>query len=200
MRLRLIFWTIVDLPVGHYNLLTELGSPFFLADPQPYLDTLDHYRQAIKPVNALTLLCLGMFLGLTVYYGTLAMVRRRLAEAMYSLFIIGNFLFNGTALLVFPGLFGMHWIYLVSFPILFSNCAYILFVMALLKIRYDVYPRLYIAGAVLLALLGGMILLAVIMPHWSLETARYGVGLFLIYGLAAGIVRSYEGSVTARFY
>ncbi len=57
-----------DLPRGHYNLLTELGSPFFLADPQPYLDTLDHYRQAIKPVNALTLLCLGMFLGLTVYY------------------------------------------------------------------------------------------------------------------------------------
>ncbi|MGZ4982438.1 MAG: diguanylate cyclase, partial [Methylobacter sp.] len=27
----------IDLPIGHYRLLTELNSPFFLADPQPYL-------------------------------------------------------------------------------------------------------------------------------------------------------------------
>jgi diguanylate cyclase (GGDEF)-like protein len=190
----------VDLPVGHYRLLTELNSPFFLAEPQPYLDALDAYRQAIKPGNALTLLCLGMFLGLMVYYATLAMVRRRMSEAMYSIFILGNLLFNGTALLVFPELFGMHWIYLVSVPILFSNCAYILFVMSLLNIRHESYPRLHTVGALLLALLGGLIVLALIMPHWSLEIDRYGVGLFLIYGLVAGIVRSFDGSVTARFY
>ncbi|MDO9423634.1 MAG: diguanylate cyclase [Methylobacter sp.] len=190
----------IDLPVGHYRLLTELKSPFFLAMPQPYLSTLATYRQAIKPGNTLTLLCLGMFLGLMLYYATLAIVRRRLSEAMYSLFILGNLLFNGTSLLVFPDLFGMHWIYLVSFPILFSNCAYILFVMALLKIRCDIYPRLYMTGLVLLSLLGGLIVLALIMPHWSLENARYGVGLFLTYGLVAGIVRMREGSVTARLY
>ena len=50
------------------------------------------------------------------------------------------------------------------------------------------------------ALLGGLIVLAMIMPHWSLEIDRYGVGLFLTYGLVAGIVCSREGSVTARLY
>ena len=137
----------IDLPVGHYRLLTELNSPFFLADPQPYLDTLDNYRQAIKPGNALTLLCMGIFLGLMIYYAAQAIVRWNLSAAMYSIFIFGNLLYNGSSLLVFPELFDMHWIYLVSIPILFSNCAYILFVMSLLEIRHDTYPRLYTAGA-----------------------------------------------------
>lgn len=190
----------VDLPAGRYRLLTELDSPFFLADPQPYLDTLDNYRQAIKPGNALTLLCLGMFLGLMIYYAALATVRRDLSAAMYSTFILGNLLYNGTALLVFTELFDMHWFYLVSVPILFSNCAYILFVMSLLEIRHESYPRLYTVGKALLILLGGMMVLAMLMPHWSLEIDRYGVSLFLIYGLVAGIVRSLEGSVTARLY
>ncbi|MGZ4956554.1 MAG: sensor domain-containing diguanylate cyclase [Methylobacter sp.] len=190
----------VDLPIGHYRLLTELRSPFFLADPQPYLDTLDTYRQAIKPGNAMTLLCLGIFLGLMIYYAALATVRRDLSAAMYSTFILGNLLFNGTALLVFSELLGMHWIYLASIPILFSNCAYILFVMALLQIRCDAYPRLHTTGVVLLSVLAGLIVLAMIMPHWSLEIDRYGVGLFLIYGLVAGIVRSLEGSVIAQLY
>lgn len=190
----------VELPAGHYRLLTELNSPFFLAEPQPYLDTLDSYRQAIKPGNALTLLCLGLFLGLMVYYAALAIVRQRLSEAMYSIFILGNLLFNGTALLVFSDLFGMHWIYLASVPILFSNCAYILFVKSLLEIRQHNHPRLHNAGLALLALLGGMVVLAMAMPHWMLEIDRYGVGLFLTYGLTAGIVRTREGSVAARYY
>jgi diguanylate cyclase (GGDEF)-like protein len=190
----------VDLPAGHYRLLTELNSGFFLAEPQPYLDTLDNYRQAIKPGNALTLLCLGIFLGLMGYYAALAMVRRRLPEAMYSAFILGNLLYNGAALLVFTELFDMHWLYLVSVPILFSNCAYILFVMSLLKIRRDAYPRLHTVGVVVLGLLAGLIVLAMFMPHWSLEIDRYGVGLFLTYGVLAGYVRSREGSVTARLY
>jgi len=101
---------------------------------------------------------------------------------------------------VFTELFDMHWFYLVSIPILFSNCAYILFVMSLLEIRHEVYPRLYTAGRVLLALLGGLVVLAVFMPHWSMEIDRYGVGLFLTYGLLAGFVRSREGSATARLY
>lgn len=190
----------INLPVGHYRLLSELNSPFFLAEPQPYLDTLSHYRQAIKPGNALTLSCLGMFLGLIVYYIAQAIVRRRLSEAMYAIFILGNLLFNGSALLVFSDLFSLHWMYLVSFPILFSNCAYVLFVMALLKIRHDAYPRLHAAGVILLFLLGGLIVAAIIMPNWSLEIDRYGVALFLLYGLLVGIVRSLEGSITARLY
>jgi diguanylate cyclase (GGDEF)-like protein len=190
----------VDLQVGRYRLVTELNSPFYLAEPEPYLDTLGVYRQAIKPGNALTLLCLGMFLGLMIYYASLATVRRQLSASMYSIFILGNLLYNGTALLVFTELFDLHWFYLVSVPILFSNLAYVLFVMFLLEIRPQGYPRLYIAGKTLLLLLGGMIVLAMVMPHWSLEIDRYGVGLFLIYGLFAGIVQALKGNVIARLY
>jgi diguanylate cyclase (GGDEF)-like protein len=190
----------IDLPVGHYRLLTELNSPFFLANPQPYLDTLDAYRQAIKSGNALTLLCMGIYIGLMIYYAAQAIARWNLSAAMYSTFIFGNLLFNGSALQVFPELFGMHWIYLVSVPILFSNAAYILFVMALLELRHDIHPRLHTAGLVLVALLCGLIVLAAAMPHWSLEIDRYGVGLFLVYGLVAGIALAREGSITARFY
>jgi len=190
----------VELPPGHYQLLTELNSPFFLAEPQPYLDALDSYQRTIKQGTAITLLCLGLFLGLMIYYMAIALVRKRLSEAMYALFILGNLLFNGAALLVFSELLGMHWIYLVSVPILFSNCAYIVFVMSLLEIRRDTHPRLRKIGMSLLALLGGLIVLAVLKPNWSLEIDRYGVGIFLTYGLLAGIVRAREGSVSARYY
>lgn len=190
----------VELPVGHYRLLTELESPFFLAEPQAHIDDLDTYRQTIKPGNALTLMCLGLFLGLMIYYTAIAVVRRRLSEAMYALFILGNLLFNGTALLVFPELLGMHWIYLVSVPILFSNGAYVVFVMSLLEIRHDTHPRLRKTGLSLLGLLAGLIVLAIVKPNWSLEIDRYGVGAFLSYGLWAGVVRAREGSVSARYY
>lgn len=117
----------LQLAAGRYRLVTELSSPFYLAQPEPYLTGLADYRQAIKPANALTLIGIGVFLGLGIYYAALALARRRMAEGMYAAFILGNILFNGSALLVFPQLFGLHWIYLVSFPILFSNCAYIAF-------------------------------------------------------------------------
>jgi diguanylate cyclase (GGDEF)-like protein len=190
----------VELPAGHYRLLTELDSPFFLAEPQPYLDGIDTYQQTIKPGNALTLLCLGMFIGLMIYYAAIAIVRKRLPEAMYSVFILGNLLFNGTGLLVFSELFGLHWIYLTSIPILFSNCAYVVFVMSLLEIKESTHPRLRKAGLWLLGLLGGLIVLAMIKPNWSLEIDRYGVGLFLTYGLITGISRAREGSVSAQYY
>lgn len=190
----------IELPAGHYRLVTEVESPFFLAEPEPYIDSLNHYRHAIKPANALVLTGLGIFLGLGIYYAALALVRRRAAEGMYAIFILGNILFNGAALLVFSELFGMRWIYLVSLPILFSNAAYIVFVMALLEIRKDSQPRLYQAGIALLAVLGVFILAAAIKPNWSLELDRYGVGLFLSYGLTAGIVRASQGSVSAKLY
>jgi len=190
----------LELPPGRYRLLTELNSPFFLAEPEPYLDTLADYRQAINSSNALVLACLGIFLGLGIYYAALALVRKRQAEAMYALFILGNLLYNGTALLVYPQVFSMHWFYLISVPILFSNCAYILFVMALLELRPATHPRLYKTGMALLALLSGFILLAALQPHWSLELDRYGVGIFLAFGLTAGIIRARQGNVSAQLY
>lgn len=104
------------------------------------------------------------------------------------------------ALLVFPELFGVHWFYLVSVPILFSNCAYIVFVMALLEISPAGHPHLYRSVLALLILLAGFIASAAWQPHWSLELDSYGVATFLSYGLAAGIIRTYQGSFTARLY
>ncbi len=190
----------LELAAGHYRLVTELFSPFFLAQPEPYLDTLQHYRHSIILGNAVVLMCLGVFVGLGIYYAALAVVRRRAAEGMYALFILGNLLYNGTALLVYPHLLDMHWFYLISVPILFSNCAYVLFVRALLEIRANSHPRLYLAGSSLLVLFAGFIVLAAVLPNWSLEFDRYGVGLFLIYGLISGIIRAREGNFSARLY
>lgn len=191
---------VVNLAPGSYRLVTQVESPFFLAQPQPYLDTLSHYRQAIKAGNALVAVCLGIFVALGVYYAALAAARRRQADAMYALFILGNLLYNGTALLVFPDLFGLTWFYLVSVPILFSNMAYILFVMALLDVRRDTHPRLHGGGTLVLAVLALFALAAAFVPHWSLEFDRYGVGLFLLYGFTAGVVRARQGDPTAKRY
>lgn len=190
----------VSLSTGHYRLVTELSSPFYLAQPAPYLSDLAAYRQAIKPTNALTLISIGVFLGLGVYYTALGLARRRMAEGMYAVFILGNILFNASALLVFPQLFGLHWMYLVSFPILFSNGAYIAFVLAMLDIRRTNHPRLHTAGLAALALLGTFALAGILLPNWSLELDRYGVGVFLLFGLTAGVVRARQGSITARLY
>ena len=141
-----------------------------------------------------------MFFGLGIYYAALSVVRRRMADGMYALFILGNLLFNGCDLLLFSDLFGLHWIYLASAPILLSNGAYIAFVMALLEIRRDTHPLLYRGGLAVLSLLGLFVLLAALWPNWSLELARYGVGAFLCYGLSAGIVRALQGNIPARLY
>ncbi|MES2880030.1 MAG: diguanylate cyclase [Pseudomonadota bacterium] len=190
----------LDLAEGDYRLISKLDSPFFLAQPQPYLDTLRDYQQAIKPGNALVLMGLGVFLSLGFYYAALAVVRRRMTERMYAFFILGNLLYNGTALLVFPDLLNWHWVYLVSVPVLFSNMAYIVFVNALLDLRRDRHPSLHSAGRFLLGLFAGFILLALIYPNWSLELDRYGVGLLMTYGLVAGIVRARQGDDSAKLY
>lgn len=189
-----------ELPIGRYRLVSELSSPFFLAQPEPYLDSLANYRHAIGPGNALTLVGLGVFLGLGLYYTALALARRRAAEGMYALFILGNIIFFSGALLVLPEFFDVHGIYFACVPILLSNCAYVVFVMALLEIRRASHPILYRVGIATLAVLGIFVLLAVMRPNWSLELARYGVGLFLAYGLAAGVIRVRQGHVSARLY
>lgn len=190
----------LDLAAGTYRVVTQLDSPMFLAQAEPYLDTLDNYRQGIKPGNAMVLVCLGVFVGLGFYYAALAAARRRMAERMYALFILGNLIWNGMCLLVFPDLLDWRWFYLGSFAILFSNCAYILFVMALLEIRIDNHGRLYRAGQCVLALMGMAIVLAFVKPNWSLELDRYGVGMFITYGLVAGIVCTRAGNRAARRY
>ncbi len=185
---------------GYYWLETEMSSPFLLAQPEPYLDTRSHYAQAIKPGNAVTLLCYGLLVGLAFYYAALSLIRRNPTDALYATFILGNLLYNGMALLIFPELLDIHGFYLTSFPILFSNCAYVLFVMRLLRIERKESPRLYAGGMGLLGLFAMFILIALFNPHWSLELDRLGVGFFLCFGFIAGLIRARQHCPTARMY
>jgi diguanylate cyclase len=190
----------IDLVAGTYRVITEVSSPFLLAEPYPTIATLNEYQQSIKAGNALVLLCLGIFIALGVYYAALAAARRRAADALYSVFVLGNILYNGSALLVFPDLFGMHWFYLVSAPILVSNTVYIFFVMKLLDIELATHPRLARVGLGIAALLSLFILVALVRPRWSLELDRVGVAFFISYGLVSGVVRMRQGNPSARLY
>jgi diguanylate cyclase (GGDEF)-like protein len=155
---------------------------------------------SIKSSNALTLLCLGILVGLGIYYLSLSAARHRRTESMYALFILGNLLFNGTAGLVFADILNWHWFYLATVPILFSNMAYILFVKSLLDIRHTTYPRLHKLGQGALVVLVGFALFSLAAPNWSMEMCRYGVGIFLVYGLLCGSYISFQGNTSARFY
>lgn len=188
------------LPAGSYRLVTEMDSPFLLAQPIPYLDTLDHYQQAIKRGDALTLLCMGVLLGLLFYYAVLAWIRNNPTDIWYALFLLGNLLYNGMALLVYPELLNIHWFYLISFPILLSNLAYILFVTRLLDISWENHKRLYQLAILVLGVMVLFAILALFKPNWSLELDRTGVALFLSYGLLAGVVRTWQGHYSAPMY
>jgi len=188
------------LAAGGHRLVAWVRSPFFLGQPAPFLDAQAPYRQSIKLGNVLSLVCLGILLGLGLYYGALAALRGRTADLMYALFLLGNLLYNGTALLLYPDVFGMHWFYLVSVPILFSNIAYVSFVVSLLELSPAHHPQLFRAGVVLVMAFVCFIGLAVLHPSWSLELDRYGVAMFVSYGVVAGTICAREGSPVARAY
>lgn len=188
------------LPAGQYQLTTQLISPYFIAKPQPYWDTLAHYRQAIKWGGIITLVSLGILISLGAYYAILAIVRRRTTEIMYTFFILMNVLYNSTALLISPDLLNIHWFYFVGGPILLSNFAYILFAKHLLQIRAETHPRLDYLAKLFLLILAVLLLVAIFYNNLIIEAARYGVGLMMLYGLIAALVRAYEGYKIAYFY
>ena len=191
---------VFHLPAGQYTLITRLESPFLLAQPEPAVAPLDDYLQALKMGDAITLVCLGILIGLMFYYLVLASLRRNLTDLLYSLFLLGNLLYNGTALLVFPELLHIHWFYLISFPILLSNIAYILFVLQLLNIRKANHPWLYRTGLFLIGTLSMFALCGFIFPHESLELDRAGVSIFLSFGLISGAIRTWQGHHSAPAY
>ena len=189
-----------SLPAGQYQLTTQLASKYFIAQPQPYWDMLEHYREAIKWGSIITLVSLGVLISLGVYYAILAMVRRRATEIMYTFFIMMNVLYNGTALLITPDLLNIHWFYFVGGPILLSNFAYILFASHLLQIRADTHPWLDKLSKLFLVILAVLLVAALFNTHWVIESARYGVGLMMLYALIAALVRAFEGYKIAYFY
>ncbi len=94
----------------------------------------EEYIREINLGNTITLLGLGVFVGLFFYYLVLSVTRLSLVDLSYALFIAGNLVFNATTLHVLPQLMGVQWYGGASWPILFSNIAYIVFVMSLLQI------------------------------------------------------------------
>ncbi|MEX1057185.1 MAG: ATP-binding protein, partial [Natronospirillum sp.] len=190
----------ITLPAGRYQVITRLSGPFFLAQPQPDVFELDQYRQSIKLGNTVTLLGLGIFFAMGIYYLVLGVSRVRKADLLYAGFILGNLLYNGSALLVFNDLLNLSQFYLISFPILLSNMAYVGFVMVLLNINRLTSPRLYYLGLGIIALFVAFFVIALMQPHWSLEFCRVGVGIFALYGFSAGTVRIIQGDRTARYY
>lgn len=190
----------VTLDKGRYTIATELVSANYLALPEPYIDEKLHYQQDIKSGNVVTLIGLGVFLGLGIYYAALAMSRNRWAEAMYAGFILGNLIFNSAALLVLADIFGIHSILWVSMPILFSNIAYIVFVIHLLEIKSKGRKILYRIGIGLIAVMLVFLGFSVVYPNWALELCRYGVTMFLSYGLLTAISESMRKNPTAKRY
>lgn len=189
-----------NLPPGDYQLTTHLSSPYFIAQPEPYRDTLENYRGAVRWGNLITLVSLGVLISLGLYYTILAMARPRMTEIMYASFIWMNVIYNGGALLLTPQLLGVHWYYLVGGPILLSNFAYILFAKHLLQIKADTHPWLTKLATIFLSIMLGLLLLALFNPNLVIESARYGVGLMMLYGLIAALVRAFEGYKIAYFY
>ncbi len=190
----------LSLPAGDYRIETHLSSPFYLATPVPRLYREVEYLESLRYAQSLTLVGMGMFFALAFYYLAMGLWRRTLTDLLYAAFILGNLLYNGAALLVFRDLFGWHWFYLVSVPTLISNVIYIVFVMVLLGINRNTSPRLFWLGCVAMGLLVAFWPLALLLPNWSLEFARYGVAVFGLYGLTAGIVRSLARNRVAYFY
>ena len=119
---------------------------------------------------------------------------------MYTFFILMNVLYNSTALLISPDLLNIHWFYFVGGPILLSNFAYILFAKHLLQIRAETHPRLDYLTKLFLVILAVLLLVALFNSNLIIECARYGVGLMMLYGLIAALVRAYEGYKIAYFY
>lgn len=188
------------LKAGQYKLLVEVSSPYFIAQPVPYVATLSHYQQSIKMGNAIVLIGLGIFLSMGIYYGALSFARSRNTEILYAIFIFSNLAFNAGAHQLLAQLFDVHNFYLISAPILVSNFIYVLFVMKLLGIKRASQKVLHTFGVIMLSLIAAFAAFAIVSPHWINEMARYGVWVFLLFGLVAGITRSVQGSMVARLY
>jgi len=188
------------LKAGQYQVLAEVASPYFIAQPVPYVSKLADYQQEIKLGNAVVLIGIGIFLSMGIYYGALSFARSRNTEILYALFIFSNLLFNAGAHQILSQLFDWHNFYLISFPILISNFIYVFFVMKLLDINPVNHQKLHTYGIVSLVFLAIFALFALMSPNWINEMARYGVWVFLLYGLVVGMTLSFQGRIVARLY
>ncbi|MCH8551403.1 MAG: GGDEF domain-containing protein [Natronospirillum sp.] len=188
------------LPAGEYFIVTRTDSPFYLAQPEPALFPLADYQQQYRKTIAFVLIGLGIFGALAFYYLNLGLWRRSASDLLYVGFILGNIVYNGTALMVPQALGLTTHFYLISFPILVSNLCYVLFVMRLLRIGRAQHSRVWLLGVTLAAVMVAFWPIALIWPSVSLELCRIGVGLMAVYGMIAGIARARMGDRVAWLY
>lgn len=190
----------LELEQGRYRLITYQNSQFNIAPPTPFvMDKMD-YIADIRLGNAISLGGIGIFFSLFIYYIVLSVSRASLVDFSYAIFILGNLLFNSTSLLVASDLFGITWFGGASWPILFSNIAYIIFVMSLLNVTKHRTPVLWYFGVGILSVFVLFILFSIFLPELQNEFNRFAVGVFMAYGLAAGLTMVFKGSMTARLY
>ncbi|WP_260259755.1 sensor domain-containing diguanylate cyclase [Vibrio intestinalis] len=190
----------LELSPGHYTLVSYQNSQFNIAPPTPFIMSKQQYVQEIRMGNTVTLLGLGIFSSLFIYYIVLSIVRSSLVEFTYALFILGNLLFNGTSLLVIKQIFGFDWFWGASWPIFFSNIAYVFFVTSLLGIsKKSSFPLWFIRNGIFIVFLV-FLFSAPFIPHWQNEMNRVAVGIFMAFGLVAGVWMSFKGSMIARLY
>jgi len=191
---------IIHLVPGTYRLITWLQSPYYLAQPEIFVSELATYQQQTNRTTAVSLLLLGVLLGIFTYYFAIGVSPGHTTERMYALFILGNLIFQSAALGVFKQLFEWHWFYFTSLPILLSNLAYISFVCHLLGINQHHHAKLYYLSMVARAVLVALLVFAMIFPNWMLEMDRFGVAIFLIFGLTCGIRLSLKKNRVAQLY
>jgi diguanylate cyclase len=191
---------IIYLAPGIYRLVTWLNSPYYLAQPEIFVTALATYQQQTNFTTATSLLLLGVLLGIFTYYFAIGVTPGHLTERMYALFILGNLIFQSAALGVFKQLFEWHWFYLTSLPILFSNLAYISFVCHLLGINQYHHAKLYHLSLIVRLVLVALLVTAMIFPNWMLEMDRFGVAIFLVFGLSCGLRLSLQKHRVAQLY
>lgn len=190
----------VQLAPGRYSLVTAQRSQFNIAPPTTFVMEKSLYLEDIRIGNAITLTGIGILLSLFFYYLVLSIARKNLVDFSYAMFILGNLLFNSTSLLVAHHLLGIQWFGGASWPILCSNMAYLVFVMQLLEVKSKETPMVYYVGCGLLVLFAMFFSASFFLPNWQNEFNRHAVGLFISFGMFAGIRMIFKGSKVARWY
>lgn len=190
----------VFLTPGTYQLTTWLNSPYFFAQPEVFIEEISSYQNHMYRSAAASLIMLGIMLGVFIYYFAIGLIPGHTTERMYAYFLLGHLIFLSAASGVLNQLFEIHWFYLSSLPILFADLAYIGFVSHLLGINKRHRPRLYQLSILISVLLVILLLVGLVFPNWMLEMARYGVVVFLTYGLICGIRLSAQQQTTAKLY
>lgn len=193
----------LNLEQGNYLLVSEFAAPFFIAQPTPTVLNKNEYITAIKLTNTVSLIGLGIFLGLGLYYAVMGVIRRRALDGLYAAFILSNLIFNSATLLIFSDVFDVSWFYFASATISISNIFYVLFVWKLFDISSSDKSWLNKLTALVVSIMAVLMFYSYFVdPTVSNEHNRLGVLTFALFGFVTAIahLRDRRYKITARLY